>query len=166
MADKSLIKAARSAIEKGDSLRLRSLFKEDPDLLNVDTVFGSWLHIATEYGQLEIVKHLLEMGQDIDCLGGIAESTPLHLAASEGQFEVAKYLLSKNAKLDVSAPDKNPLFAAVRSGHESIAKLLLDAGLDARVIYKGTSGKPKTALSYALDWGRQDIALLIENAGK
>jgi len=63
-------------------------------------------------------------------------------------------------------PERNPLFAAIDNGHLEIAKALIDAGIDTTVKYKGTSGKTKDALSYARDWGREDIEALILKSEK
>lgn len=157
-------KAIEAAITNGDVQTVLRLIHEDKSRLSMQTVFGSWLHIAAEHGQLEILKRLLDLGLDINALGGIAGGTALQVAASEGQVEAVKFLISQGALLDTSAPEKNPLFGAIHNGHTEVARMLIDAGIETKVKYKGESGKTKDALSFACEWGRKDIAKLIEAA--
>ena len=60
--------------------------------------------------------------------------------------------------LDVSEPERNPLFGAILKGHTGIAKLLVDRGIDINVQYTGESMKDMDALAFAREWGRSDIA--------
>lgn len=164
MEDPEVRKALREAVRADDAKTLTALIKADKARLNWNLIFGTVLHIAASEGNLGLVQLLLELGADLDIDSGIAKSTPLHLASSEGKIDVVKFLLSRGAKLELAAPEKNPLFAAIHGGHSEIAKLLIEHGIDTRVKYKGTSGKIKDALSYAHDWGQEEIAELIEQA--
>ena len=44
--DKELIKAMRNAIKQDDLAAVKQLLKENPDLLEAQTPFGTWLHEA------------------------------------------------------------------------------------------------------------------------
>ncbi len=164
MTEVELENRIEAAIKNGDKKIVLDLIQEDESRLHIETVFGTWLHIAAESGQVEILKRLIDLGLDIDVTGGIAEGTAIQLAASEGQVEVVRFLICRGALLDTSAPEKNPLFGAIHNGHADVARMLIDAGIDTKVKYKSSSGKTKDALSYAKDWGRTDIAKLIEAA--
>lgn len=37
--------------------------------------------------------------------------------------------------MDISEPERNPLFSAVQSGNLDIARLLIECGIDAKVAY-------------------------------
>lgn len=132
--------------------------------MKFDTPFGTWLHVAADFGRLQLVRQLVEMGADLHLEGGSEQGNPLYMAANGGHLEVLNYLLDHGARPDVNRPESNPLFAAIDQGHYEVAKRLIAAGIDVSVEYKGTSGVAKNALSYARDWGRSDIATLIENA--
>lgn len=159
-------KAIRTAIKQGNDQTAISLISAEPSQLTADTPFGTWLHVAAAYGRLHVVQKLVEMGADIHANGGPENANPVYNASYGGHLEVLNYLLTIGAKPDVREPDRNPLFAAITLGHSDIAKRLIEAGIDVNVTYRGTSGKLKNALSYARDWGRSDIALLIESVAK
>lgn len=151
-----------SAIKREDLAALSEMFAEDPGLKNVSTPFGSWLHVAAEYGKFPVVKFLAENGFDIDARGGIAGGSAINIAASEGCLDIVDYLLGRGAELDVSEPERNPLFSAVQGGHDDIVSVLLASGIDATVRYTGESMKDMDAAAYAREWGRTGLADMIE----
>src|SRR5262245_11381392 len=118
-------KETRSAIKRGDLETVTALIGSDKSRLEMTTLFGTWLHEAASLGELEIVKHLVALGADVNRRGGIFGAGPLKEAASEGHIEVVRYLLSCGAEMDVSEPERNPLFGAIYGGHTAIAKLLI-----------------------------------------
>jgi ankyrin repeat protein len=62
------------------------------------------LALASQYGHLEIVRLLLDAGEDpnrFNPVGGHSHSTPLHQAAGNGHPDVVKLLIERGAKLDV-----------------------------------------------------------------
>ncbi len=74
-------------------------------------------------------------------------------------------MVAKGAFLDVSSPGRNALFGAVGESRVDIAKVLLEAGIDANVVYRSVTGKLKNALSYAQERGEKPIVELLEKAG-
>lgn len=44
--DKEIIKSMREVIKKGDLNLVKELNQDNDGLLDVDTPFGSWLHVA------------------------------------------------------------------------------------------------------------------------
>ncbi len=166
MDEKELAKEIRTAIKQGDADKATRLIDADKSRLSMMTTFGTWLHVAAAHGRLEIVKRLFALGSDVNARGGIAGSGALHLAASEGHGDVVRYLLSIGAEMDVSEPERNPLFGAILGGHADTAKLLIDGGIDTSVKYTGKSMKDMDALAFAHEWGRSDIADLLEGLKK
>lgn len=156
----------RAAIKEGDAEKALALIGSDRSLLEMMTVFGTWLHVAASHGKLEIVKRLVAQGADVNRCGGTYEGGALNEAASAGHFDVAQYLLSEGAIMDVSDPRKNPLFGAIYNGHTAIAKLLIDSGIDTTVKYTGASMKNMDALAFAKEWGRTEIVELLKAVGK
>lgn len=62
------------------------------------------LAVAAQYGHAEIVRMLLDMGEDPDRynpVGGHSHTTPLHQAALAGHFDVVKLLVERGARLDI-----------------------------------------------------------------
>jgi ankyrin repeat protein len=125
----------------------------------MDTPFGPWLHVAASFGNLEVVKRLIAAGVEVNRRGGTFEGNALNHAASGGHTEVVRYLLDCGSELDVSEPERNPLFSAIYGGHMEVVKLLLDRGLDPHVTYHSPRrGGNMDALSFARERGRTPIA--------
>ena len=70
MLDNSTLNEIREAIRLDDISRLRSLIDEAPESLNMNTPFGTWLHVASKIGHLDQVQYLISKGSDvkINCL--------------------------------------------------------------------------------------------------
>ena len=63
------------------------------------------LAAAAQYGRAEIVRLLLDTGEDpnrYNPVGGHSHSTPLHQAAGAGHFDVVKLLVERGAQLDLT----------------------------------------------------------------
>lgn len=161
MNDVSMIKEMRSAIKQGDVERVLALINSDKTVLHATTSLGGWLHLAASEGQLEVVKCLVMSGADINARGGVFDGSALNLAASKGYIETVKYLLSHGAEVDVSEPERNPLFAAIYGGHLEVVKLLVDSGIDIHRKYTGSSMSNMDALAFAKERGQKEIALLL-----
>jgi ankyrin repeat protein len=94
------------------------------------------LHVASYYGNVEIVRLLLDNGANADAKSVIEES-PLH-KVSCGEFEsqeagarVAQLLLEHGADVNAQCHDRStPLHLASLNGKLEIARLLLDWGAD------------------------------------
>lgn len=71
--------------------------------------------LAAQYGHLEIVRMLLDAGEDpnrFNPVGGHSHSTPLHQAAGNGHLDVVRLLIERDARLDV----KDILFGGTPAG--------------------------------------------------
>ncbi len=158
-------KQVQAAIKAGDADQVAELIGDDESKLTMSTIFGPWLHLAVAQGQLEVAKRLVSMGVDINARGGISNGAALDRAASKGHLDIVEYLLSLGAEVDVSEPERNPLFSAVYGGHLAVAELLIKSGLDPHVTYMGSSGRPKNALSFANERGQEAIAELLIAVG-
>ena len=161
MDDLKTAKEIRTAIKQGDVERVVALVGSDKACLNMMTPFGAWLHVAASFGKFEIVKRLVALGADVSKRGGTFNGGAINIAASAGHFDIVKYLLSCGAEMDVSEPERNPLFGAIYGGHADIAKLLIESGIDTRVTYTGESMKNMDALAFAYERGQKDIVALL-----
>jgi uncharacterized protein len=161
MDEKQIAIKIRAAIKRGDVQNVAALLNTDTRLVHLMTPFGTWLHVAASHGQPEIVKLLIGLGADVNAYGGIAGGGALSLAASKGHVEIVQYPLSCGANLDVSEPERNPLFSAIHGGHVDVAKLLIDNGIDVQVKYSGPSMQNMNALAFAQERGHREIAKLL-----
>ena len=162
MLDKEKIKVVRNAIKQNDLNLVKSLVMEDKELMNADTVFGSWLHVAAAHGKVEIAEFLIECGLDVNRNGGISGGTPVRCAASDGHLDVIKLLHQNGAMFDVSEATKNPLFGAICNGHYEVAKYLIENGIDITIKYPIGKLDNVDAYEYARQFGQTKIADFIK----
>ncbi len=161
MIESKVARALYSATSSGDVEAARALLRDHPEALHEPTPLGTWLHIAARNGQIGIVQLLLGAGLDVNVRGGRSLETALNAAAGRGHDGVVRFLLEAGAFMDVSEPDRNPLFSAIHGGHSIVANTLIKAGIDFGVSYSGERMKNMDALAFAREWGRTDIAELL-----
>jgi ankyrin repeat protein len=155
------LRAVLAAVESGDVEQFAKLVGDDDSLLRMSTPFGTWLHVAASAGQVHMVEYLIGRGLDPNALGGTFGGGVLNAAASAGHAGVAELLISKGAALDVSEPERNPLFGAIYAGSKDIVMMLLKAGIDASVRYSGESMKDMDAVAFATERGQQELGEII-----
>ena len=154
-------RSIRSAIQEGKTAETLALLSEDESRLRMMTPFGSWLHVAAKVGNLEIVKALVGLGLDVNLRGGTFGGSAVNLAASYGHLEVVRFLLQAGSELDVSEPERNPLFGAIQGGHMDVVRCLVETGIDHRVRYTGSSMQDMDALAFARERGQSDISVFL-----
>ena len=178
-------------IEKGDSVAIDDLLNGNPALCSQKTSHEiSPLLLACYYNKPQIVKillkhinelsiheaaaaNLLEQVQAMvensaDALEAVSDHgfTPLGMATHFGNEDIVRFLLEKGA--DPNAPSKNgynvyPLHAAIGSGFDGIAKMLIEAGGEVNVLQPSRN----SPLRLAAQTGNIDlIILLLENGAQ
>lgn len=166
--DVEFIRRIRKAIKEGRLADVISLVGADASRLSMDTPFGTWLHMASSHGQLDIAKWLVSQGANLDSIGGVGDRRPIDEAAAAGNVAIVRLLIESGAALDASNSGRNPLFAAIVGGlsdsHTSVAQLLIEAGIDTKIRYPNLSNM--NALEYAKEWGRSDIVALLNAKSK
>lgn len=163
MTDLEFSKEIRLAIRNGDIRSLSDLLESHPDQINTVTPFGTWLHLASRVGNLDVVKRLVEFGADVNKVAGTFETGPLTTAISSGHIEVVRYLLSIGAEFDLTEPFRNPLFVAINDGNLELVKLLVEQGMDITIKYTGENMKDMDALGLAQKRGELEIAEFLAN---
>ena len=86
------------------------------------------LHTAAEYGQLEVLKYLMQYSRHPNAPGNDGETTTMGIAASMGHVEIVKFLAIHIAD-SPNEPDKDgwtPLHDAAFSGQLETIKVLLN----------------------------------------
>ncbi|ESQ75183.1 hypothetical protein ABAC402_10970 [Asticcacaulis sp. AC402] len=125
--------------------------------------FGTWMHYAAAFGNVEIVKYLMVSGLDINSSENRDGRMPLDYASSNNNIEVVKYIIDQGCKFDTSTSVRNPLFAAIIGGSEKIVSMLLAAGIDTskRYVIGSEYNQPLDAVAFAMLQGQRGIARLI-----
>lgn len=158
----TLVQEFNIAVYEGDTEKVCALLNSNPELLTGQTLA---LHIAAKQGHMHLLKLFIEKGADIHLLDYL-EQTPVSCAVFKGQIEIVKYLLSMGARLDTERPDKNPLFTAVYEGDLAMVKYLIEeAAIDPHVVYRGTSGNLKNALSFAEEYDKKEVIEFLKSVG-
>ena len=119
------------------------------------------IHAATENGQIDVVRSLLDHGSDVDERDG-SRRTPLAEASRRGKLQVAKLLIERGADVNSrGATGQTPLHLASTGGHLDIVRLLLDHNADVNARQRSQ----RTALSNASVCGHLKIAKLLLERG-
>jgi len=163
MPSKEDIMAVHNAIKLGNASEVTRLLSGNQDLVSVWTPFGTWVHDAASYGELPIVKWLLQQGLDVNAFDEDYPTPPLAIAAAEGCVDVARLLIESGAALDTSDSVRNPLLSAIVGGnsdaHAEVAKLLIDRGIDTTVRYPNLQNM--NALELAQQYGCDKIVAML-----
>jgi hypothetical protein len=127
---------------------------------------GSYLHYCVEKNRIDMAKHLIKLGADVNHRGGVWEATPMTYAADRGHLEMVKLLREHGGEFDLYGdPIRNPLLMAIREGHIDVVRYLLEAGIDPHVVYRVDRGKLRNALNRAQEDGQKEIVALLEAHG-
>lgn len=156
-ADSILLRHASSIGHFGTVKILLENYKTSKE--TTDTEDRTPLCLASKYGNLEIVKYLLEKGADIEAKDKNGMS-PLILASKNGNLEIVKYLFEKGVNVEaIDKEERTCLMIASIKGHLNIVEFLLEKGADIEAKNK----KGETALIKASLAGHLDIAEFLLN---
>ena len=126
----------------------------DTGRIEINKVGLTPLHLAAEFGRLNVFNRLVEYGFDINQKLYNEGSSPLHLAAKKGHVDVVKALLSQdNIELNIEdSAGLTPLHLAAQQGQTDVVIALLEqSNID---IYGGAR---ETPLILAAQNGHFDI---------
>ncbi|GMG09608.1 unnamed protein product [Aspergillus oryzae] len=128
-----------------------------PDVNNRGYDEQTPLGVASEEGNLEIVRTLLEQGADVT-MADIDGWTPIYTASHIGHTEVVRLLIENGSNVNTSESGGcTPVNTACYQGHVETVKLLLKSGAD---IYTATN-KGITPLYAASAGGHIEVVKLL-----
>lgn len=185
------------AAEAGDVKAVRKIAKSGFDLETpLEFKEGTAMHIAAQYGKLEVIKVLAEAGAKVDSLNNV-HATPLLVAAAFDKWACVRELLALGA--DVNEPDREGQpalhYAAKRGFYNTMTALLTSTSLDVDIqnkyggsalmaaCEKGTAGtvgllvkrgadptltneSGSTALHWAAEHGDATVVALVAGAAR
>jgi ankyrin repeat protein len=118
-----------------------------------DIDFGSGrriMHIAAQYGDVNIVKYVHKRGASIDVQKADDLRTPLHLAATFNEAPVVQQLLKYGADVNARAQyGWTPLLKAVLLSNHDTVSVLLSAGADPNAAVDDSFNAMQCALIYS-----------------
>ncbi len=104
------------------------------------------LHKAVYYGNINLVKSLIDLKIDINNQNIPAKATPILIASYIGNTDIVQLLLENGANVNlVDDENDTPLHCACLHGHFTIAQSLLEHGTNVNVV----GGDGDTPLHYA-----------------
>lgn len=144
------------AVRTNNMTKLMNLIEKGADInwqdSRVDGVTA--LHEASQKGNIEIVKYLLQEGSNVH-LQNYNGFTALHVAAYTGENEIVRTLIAAGADVNAQAKDNvTPLHAAASMGHIDTVQLLVSSGAK---VHATTSKKGETPKDFAISEGHQNI---------
>jgi ankyrin repeat protein len=173
-------------VAHGDFKRVQHLLEELPGLLNARAAWDETaIQAATQTGNLEIMRYLIEKGAPVDIftaavLGQKDEVAQMleqdrSLAASPGvhgipsmyfpillgHTEIAEMFLKSGADINAGRGGNTPLHAAATTGQLEAARWLLNQGADPNPL----DYNQRTPTKVAVESGHEDVAELIRSRG-
>lgn len=100
--------------------------------VDVNEKFFAWsaIQVASNKGQLAVVKLLVQKGADVNYQHPMTKMTAFHLAAYENYPELVKFLAANGADLSLKLRGDVSIVRAVRdAGNPKMAELLLSLGV-------------------------------------
>ncbi|MDD5169163.1 MAG: ankyrin repeat domain-containing protein, partial [Syntrophales bacterium] len=104
---------------------------------------------AAAYGQIDVVKDLLDKGADVNEWSG---STPLLAASGGGHANVVKLLIERGANVNtMTNRGDSALGIAATRGHMNVVQILIDNGANINAAITGLEQRSVTLAEYP-DW--------------
>lgn len=121
--------ALSAAIEAGNVGTVKKIIENGGVDVNEKVFAWSWLQVAANKNQLEVVKLLVDKGAELNYKHPITKMTALSLAAVDGHMDIVKYLLSKGADPNIKMRGNVSVVRVVRDeGNTAMVNLLMENG--------------------------------------
>lgn len=148
------------ATEEGHLDLVKKLLKAGAELKTYkDDLNWTFLHLAIDSENIEMVKFFLNKGIDVNLLD-LDGDTPFILAASIGALDIVKYLIENGADMNIlNKENQNALHEAVYTGFLDVTKYLIEIGVDKNIKNKSD----QTPLDIAKESEFDDIVEYLES---
>jgi len=127
-----------------------------------DNNFDPILCHAIRYGNIQLVKYLIDNGADVNSFSRSYEN-PFILAIKSQKEEIVKCLVKAGANVKKGNSDNPPLIEAVHTNNETIIKYLLECGAD--VNERGVNVYGDSSLTAAIKNNNETIVKLLIDLG-
>lgn len=153
--------------DRCEGLLSKVLCVTTPTIHSCDDRGFTALHVASLYGQPQIVDLLLSRGASVN-VSDYSGSTPMHYAASRGHQNALLLLAHTGAEIQCRDNEGNaPLHLSAGNGHEGCVKALLyfSEHVGVRLDVNSTNTNGDTALHHAARWGYEGIVNILLEYG-
>lgn len=142
-----------------NTTQIRDMLLNDKTDYHIVTKEGkSFMHLAADWGDLDLIKKLAEMGLDVD-LKTKRGKTPLLISFRYGE-EFTRFFLDHGADPNVCSNNKTPLIMAISRRQQKMINLLIDSGADINQVCN-----LRSPLHVAVTSGETDIMKLLISYG-
>jgi ankyrin repeat protein len=148
----------------GETARVDALLTGNRSLVSLLSSDG-WtpLHLAAHFGQLEVVRMLLNKGANVKARStNPLENLAIHAAAAGKHSQIIKLLIHHGSSADARQHGGwTPLHAAAQAGDVESARILVEAGADV----SARAENQQRPLDLALTKGQQAMVEFLESHG-
>ncbi|XP_023808183.1 myotrophin [Oryzias latipes] len=102
------------ALKTGDLEEVKAKVKTNKEANGILENGRNPLHVASDYGHVDVVEYLISVGADINAKDKYG-FTPLISACFEGHLQCVKLLLEKGADRSIKGPNDQTAFEAADS---------------------------------------------------
>jgi ankyrin repeat protein len=150
------------AAKNGDLQTVRNILQQDPSKLNAtDESKYTALHWACMRAHWDVAEYLIEMGADLNVVGGDG-GTQINWAVHHDNVEIVRMMVEKGAKLNIRNKwGMTELHTAIWRGCIHVVEYLLDQGSDPAI----KTNEGWTAMHYAFRSGHDDVIDLLKTRG-
>ena len=141
-----------------DVLGMEELISHGIDLNKFNERGENALHIASSFGNLDVVNLLIEAGADLD-IRSMSKRSAVEIATRNNQLKIVTRLIEAGASLAVK--DGTLLMLATGCKYKEVAKILIDFGIDINA--KDSYGE--TALEKARKYRNVEMVEFLREAG-
>lgn len=138
------------ATKNNDSQKIRLIVKKDSaSVKSIDLFNSTALHYASEKGNIEIVKYLIDNGADVKAMD-VHGDIPMIYAAKAGHLELVKFFIEEGGGTNqCDYHGRSILHAACRTGNLELVSYLVENGAD----FNSRDQWGSSAVNAAI-WGR------------
>ena len=149
----------------GNLVLVRTSVKQggSPEAVTNDLGKSYPLHLASNYGHLDVVRYLVGRGAALE-VKDTSGHTPLMYAAFEGHDDIVEFLLSAGASVEAACMSgETALHEAAQGGKTRVVELLLKHGHEIDPV--DTRWLGATPLMWAARWGHTEATRVLLEAG-
>ncbi len=150
-------------IREGNTEAFRQMLDENPEHINfrMEDQGNSLLHLASFFGQQEMVAYLLEKGADVNLLNDLQRNAAIFAIAGQHK-DILEYLIKQGVSIHhTDDVDRNALHWCAIQGNAILAAQLVEKGADMHAV----DNEKKTPLHWAARRNLPEVARVLLESG-